>query len=453
MNFSLGQKLIAQKEFGRALDIFLELKKNNEESLLYLGLIYFELNKFSKSIYFYNEFLKKKPNSTIALYNLAFVKQSVGEINAAKDIYTKLIEIDKNKIRPYYGLFTLNANNLDDHKFEEILNLKKNYDHSLFEQGIINFLLSKKEKKNKNYYKEIEYLENSHNLIFDSKKNYNDSSQFYLNKIASRFYDKINFIENHKLEIISNKLAPVFIIGLPRSGSTLVEAILSSASENIISLGECHVINISVLEQLGHKIYKKDFDMKNFKYEIDLKFSSKSIIRRYEQFNLNNKINELKIIDKSLENFFNIETIMKIFPEAKFLHTHRNSFDSIISIYQSMLAELSWTHKLEDIVIYVDNYIKIINYYKKKYPQAIMDIDLEELTSNSNKISKEIYKFCGLNWNKDVLNFYKRKNLHSKTLSFAQIRNKVSKYNEAKYQPYFYLLEKYKTKFSWLKFR
>ena len=102
------------------------------------------------------------------MYKLAFVKQSVGEIESAKKIYLKLIEIDKNKIRPYYGLFTLDPKYLDNNDFKNILNIKNNYKQSLFEEGIINFLLSKREK-NKNYLDEIEYLK-SHQLIYELKK-------------------------------------------------------------------------------------------------------------------------------------------------------------------------------------------------------------------------------------------------------------------------------------------
>ena len=125
--FFNGQKFVAQKEFGKALEVFTNLRKkenNNDEVLFYLGLIYFELNNYDKSIYYYDKFLKKKPNSILALYNLAFVKQSIGQIESAKNIYLKLIKIDKNKIRPFYGLFTLNPKNLDDEKFDIILNKK-----------------------------------------------------------------------------------------------------------------------------------------------------------------------------------------------------------------------------------------------------------------------------------------------------------------------------------------
>ena len=453
MELLLGQKLLAQKEYSKALNIFLNLKASdpsNNEILFYLGLIYFELNNFDKSIYYYNNFLEKNPNSIKALYNIAFLKQSIGEIESAKAIYNKLIEKDKNKVRPYYGLFTLNSNNLNDKEFENILKLKNNFEHSIFENGIINYLLSKKEKKNKLISKELEYLKESHSLIYNSKKVYNDSSQFYHNQILNKFYDKVKFSNNKKISI-GNKFYPIYIIGLPRSGSTLIEAIISSSdSKNINSLGECHVVNTSILQQIGPKIYKDDFDIKNFNFEINLNILSETIHEKYSNFNNENKLNEQVIIDKSLENFFNIDAILKIYPHAKFLHTFRNPLDSIISIYQSLLPELSWAHSIENITSYVDNYINVINYYKNKYPDVIMDVDLEQFTQNSENISKEIYKFCGLNWNKEVLKFYKRNNLNVKTLSFSQIRNKVSKYDKKKYQPYFHLLERFKMKFNWL---
>ena len=79
-----------------------------------------------------------------------------------------------------------------------------------------------------------------------------------------------------------------------------------------------------------------------------------------------------------------------------------------------------------------------------------MDINLEKFTKNSEETSREIFKFCNLTWSKDVFSFHKRNDLYSKTLSFNQIRSKVTKYNEKKYQPYFHLLSHYKKKYKWL---
>ena len=92
-----------------------------------------------------------------------------------------------------------------------------------------------------------------------------------------------------------------------------------------------------------------------------------------------------------------------------------------------------------------------MNIFRTKYKDCIMDIELENFTEHSEDLGKEIFEFCKLTWNKNTLNFYKRKNLYSKTLSFKQIRSKISKYDKKRYQPYFYLLDSYKDKYRWLK--
>ena len=68
----------------------------------------------------------------------------------------------------------------------------------------------------------------------------------------------------------------------------------------------------------------------------------------------------------------------------------------------------------------------------------------------SEDIGKEIFDFCKITWDQNTLNFYKRKNLYSKTLSFKQIRSKISLYDNKRYKPYFHLLDPYKNKYDWL---
>mgnify|MGYP001185501300 FL=1 len=453
MDISPGLNHIKQKNFVTALNFFLKLEKNYKQDLnifFYLGIVFYELGDFKKSIYYYEEILKINPNSINALYNLAIVKQSIGEIETAKKIYNNLKKIDIDKIKPYYGLFTLNPKYLSEEDFENISLIKENKIPSLYDLGLINFLLSKREKKNKKFENEIELLNMFHSCIFHSKYEYNMSARFYYKQIINKNFDKIEFTGNKGAADINNSYLPLFIIGLPRSGSTLLESVLKSSKENILSVGECNVINGSILEQIGPKIYTKNFNNENFKFEINREIFDKSVLNRYLQFNLNEKENKI-FIDKSLENFFNIEIIIKTFPNAKFLHTFRNPIDSVISIYQSMLAELSWTHSIEDILNYMDYYYKAVNYFKKKYPQNFFELDLEKFSNTPEKIAKDIYKFCNLTWTEDSLNFYKRRDLFSKTLSYTQIRNKITKYDSKKYENYFYLLERYKKKYGWLK--
>ena len=107
-----------------------------------------------------------------------------------------------------------------------------------------------------------------------------------------------------------------------------------------------------------------------------------------------------------------------------------------------MLPELSWTLSLKTIINYIGLYQNTISYYKKKFPERIFEVDLNELTSNSVKISQDVYKFCELNWNDQILNFYKRKDLFSKTISSSQIRKQISQTNQSKYDKYYFLLNK-----------
>ena len=160
-------------------------------------------------------------------------------------------------------------------------------------------------------------------------------------------------------------------------------------------------------------------------FSVDLKKTLIFLKKNYESINvLNNDI----FVDKSLENFFNIDLILKIFPKAKFIHSYRDYNDSVISIHQSYLNQLSWTHSIKDILDYVDNYIKIIDYFNRKYKGKILNINLKDLTNNKKIFSRKIFDFCELEWSESVLDFYKRKNLLIKTLSNSQVRNKIFQY-------------------------
>ena len=87
---------------------------------------------------------------------------------------------------------------------------------------------------------------------------------------------------------------------------------------------------------------------------------------------------------------------------------------------------------------------------KKKYPDKILSINLEELTNKPVEISKELYKFCNLKWSNKVLEFYDRKDLVVSTASNIQIRQNINKYDRDKYKPYKQFLKIFSNKYNWL---
>ena len=183
---------------------------------------------------------------------------------------------------------------------------------------------------------------------------------------------------------------------------------------------------------------------------MDLKELKDYLYKRYSQFNSSENEKEKEIIDKSLDNFFNIDTILKVFPDAKIINSTRNIYDNIVAIYEKLLAKLSWAHTIKDILDYIDIYLRIMDYYKKKYPQNIITISLESLNDDKNLVTKKIFEFCELNWNEKIFQFHKRDDLFIKTSSNVQLRTGIQSYNYDKYKRYYSLFEDYKKNYEWL---
>ena len=440
MDLATGQNLIKQKKFPQALKLFeylVKLDPNNQDLNFYLGRICSELYDFKNGIKFYKKYLEFNNNSVPCLLNLAILFLNIGDKKNSEQYFKKIIKINNNYVYAYYGLFSLSQKLLRDKDFNHLEKVLKSRKTNLKDKSIINFLLSKKERKNKNVERELDFLHDYHKQSFDSNILYNKQSQFYYENVLKNFYNKINLTNLSKKY---HDIKPIFIIGLPRSGSTLIESLLSSGEIKLRTYGECNYFNMAIFDQIKNKIFTKEFTINKSVIDIDLNSIEVSIQDRYGISNKQD--NNLLFLDKSLENIFNIEIILKIFPNAKFIHTKRNIKDAILSIYFSMLPELSWTLSLEKINNYVSNYQETIFYFKKKFPNKIFEVDLDEFTSNVVKSSKDLFKFCDLNWHEKVLNFYKRKDLFSKTISSSQIRQEISQKHKSSYNKYYFLLDK-----------
>ena len=431
------QKYLQKGEFQKVLNL-LEIGKkkesNNAALNYYFGKVYFQLNDHKKSLFYFRKCNQINPRNPKILYNLAQVLQGQGKIDEAKKIYEKLIKENSKDIKSYYGLFNLGLKNINDDYAIKLEKLSNDKEIKLFDKCFINFILSKLQKKENKLNEELELLKLAHQQCFNAHSNYNNQSEFYYNEIITKHYNKIKFEDDTNKIKLFDKSKPIFIVGLPRSGSTLIESLITQSSNNVNSFGELHAINMSIFDCIAADIYSKNFKLENFNLIINRTTFKNSLQERYGD--LENK----NFIDKSLENFLNIEIILEFFPNAKILHSFRNFNDAIISIYQKMMPDLSWSHTIEGIINYANNYKNIINYFKKKYPNNILDVNLEELSTNQEIETKKIFNFCELNWHKEIFNFNKKNNLFTKTNSFLQVRDKIEKYNYGQYEPYYHLL-------------
>jgi hypothetical protein len=122
-----------------------------------------------------------------------------------------------------------------------------------------------------------------------------------------------------------------------------------------------------------------------------------------------------------------------------------------MSIFQNNLTEIAWAHDLNNIFKYIDNYLQVIETYNLQDPNFIYELQYEKLINNPEEESKKLMEFCGLPWDKKCLEFYKRKDLKSKTASNNQIREAIYQHPSTRYEPYKKLLDKYGAKYYWFK--
>lgn len=435
--------------FKNSNNNFLDYLEINPNDLKILNLIannYSIMGQYKNAEKYYLKAISLNKDFVSAIINLAILYDNLGKKSEALFFYKKAIKIDSNNLGVLFNLNKLEKNTLDDKNFSSIKRYLDTDNQDFFNKASGYFLLAEYENKKKNIKNEISFLKKANDYSFKSKEKVNKQALNYWLKIIPKKFYKFKFIHVGKYQNIIKKFYPIFIVGLPRSGSTLMEKIISSNKKNILSFGESNLVNWSLLNT-----HRKTLFGNNSEISLDVDLIKEKLVNSYVNLGLDEKNPKIQFVDKSLENFYYINLILKIFPNAKIIHTNRNIEDNIFSIYKEFLNKISWSHSLDDIFIYINNYLRAIQIFKKEYPDNIFSVSLEELTIKPKNIAKQVYQFCNLEWDENCLNFQKRKNLFSSTASNNQIRAGIQSYNNKKYKNYQFLIDNYRSKYEWLK--
>ena len=419
----------------------IQIQPNLGSAHINLGLIFQELGKYQKAIDCYKKLSQIKPNAANAHQNLGKLYMVLGDIQRAISSYQDALKFEPENLVYYYHLIELKNEILDlklRNKIDRILN-DSNCTKLNLAYG--NFLLSQYARKNKNYEKEFNYLLKGHQYYFESEDNKKNRKHVsYWLKELPNVKELHNFNKFKKnIKKTNYKIKPIFIVGVPRCGSTLVEKIIASGTKTIPTGEEIGVIGTFVKEKLIKK-QSSNIETEDFQIKLTEMYKQKKLI--HEKY-------DYTFTDKTLENFFYISLIKEIFPHAKVINCKRSPLSSIMSILQNNLPGVPWAHDLKHIFKYFDNYYEIINSFKKKFPNFIFELDLDKFVNNPEVESQKLMKFCDLSWDKKCLEFYKRKDLISKTTSNVQIRKAINKDSIKKYLPYRQFFSKYANNYNW----
>ncbi|MCK5092697.1 MAG: sulfotransferase, partial [Gammaproteobacteria bacterium] len=223
--------------------------------------------------------------------------------------------------------------------------------------------------------------------------------------------------------------APVFIVGMPRSGTSLVEQIIASHPQ-AYGAGELTYIG-AVINNLAPDSDDYPECMKHVSPSI-LEGIADGYIRHISTLAGNEKI----VVDKMPLNYHHLGFIRILFPKAKIIHCKRNPMDTCLSCYMmDFAARQPFSNNLDDLGEYYKLYLKQMQYWKDVVKIPILDIQYEELVDNQEEISHKIISYCGLDWDDACLSFHKNKRV-TLTASNQQVNKPIYKKSVERWRNY-----------------
>ena len=410
-----------QNEAISQLKKALSIKPDDPNVLSALGQTLTELGKKEKAIKYFENAIKIKPSSYGAIYMLALINPESKYLTTIKK--------------------SLKNNNLNDND--------KIYLH--FSYGIISDKLKDFDTAFTEYKKA--------NLIKRNGIPYKaENNSAYVNKLITTYTkDYVNEIKKYG---VSSDL-PVFILGMPRSGTSLVEQIVSSHN-NVYGAGELDLIVDKIEGKILSKLNKGNYDSNSITNltETTIKFILEDCLNELRKFSKTAS----RITDKLPYNYLKIGLIKSLLPNSQIIYCKRNALDNCLSIFFSNFPvpmvydvpptiplhaaliedEISNTHSYHmnafsyDLLDIGKNYLeheKIMAHWKNIFPDDIYEINYEELILNQEKISRELINHIGLEWDPECLNFYKNKR-EVKTSSYLQVRKPIYNNSLEKWKKY-----------------
>jgi tetratricopeptide (TPR) repeat protein len=383
-----------------------------------VGQLYFLNGMLEEATLSQKKSIELKNDYYSAYYDLAEIQKAQGDFVSSKVNYKKAISYNTNSVNG-----ELHRSFSSIHKYQSLLDEHLVQMKSLLETETveeqakthIKFALAKAYEDILEYDKSVQILEEANTEYYQSLK--------YSSEFISKEIDILkNFYIDHKAKAENKDLSftenvPIFIIGLPRSGSTLVEQIVSSHPK-VVSYGESKIF--------GHNLSKffnvQDFALFNNQLN---KVSNKVLYQIGKEYckTINEKSNHNFFTDKMLFNFCYLGLIKICLPGAKIIYCARDYRDIFVSIYKNYFSEpkMGFAYNKNELLEFIHLFNSTISFWSKELNDSIFNLHYENLVKQPKIEVTKMLEFCGLDWNDQCLNFYNKKS-DVRTVSSSQVR-------------------------------
>ena len=417
---NLGTVYKTKKNYLKAENYYnksIELDKKLPEAQNNLGSLYVELNKLTEAISSFKKSISINSNFYIAHYNLGVLYKSIGKFKESRKYFDETIRLYPKFYNVHRALSQISKYKIND---KHIDLMKKLYEESgidIYGKMELAFALGKAFDDIKNFDDAFRYYNEGNNIRRNNIK-------FFLNAEKNEFlnikktFDRSFF--NKYQKIGKKDPTPIFILGMPRSGTTLVEQIISNHPK-VYGGGELNFFN-DLIKSYFYKNENFSIESNNKIIENNFKTIGQVYINKIKKMSGGNE----RVTDKLPINFKWIGFIKLILPNSKIIHCTRNAKDTCASIYKNYFtsAELNYAYNLKELIDFYNLYLDLMEFWKKNIPGFIIEVKYENLINSPKKEISKLIKNCNLNWNENCVKFYNNQRA-IKTASDTQVRNKI----------------------------
>lgn len=403
--------------------------KNSPDYLLTLAQLYEEQNNAEQAITLLKKTIEQYSGLTPAYHQLAHALTSLGRLDEAEQYSDSISSINPSSVIQYVENHGYQANETELKSLKELL-------HSpllpIQNRASAGFTLHKVLEKKKNYSEAFEALIEANELTKTTLnyrwQQHRKETQNLISVFNPQLVEKLS-----GLGLPSQR--PIFVVGMPRSGTTLTEQIISSHSK-VFGAGE--------LGWMGKikGLMKKVVDNGNaypFVMNDLTEFHLKSAAQYYLEKIALLDDEKAHVVDKMPHNFDNVGLIALAFPNAKIIQLDRDPRDNAISNYQQNFGAkqgtMGFAFDLEWIGEMLNDHDEIMRHWKLLFPNRIYTLNYQQLVNNPDTIIRELIEYCELPWEDQCLNFYENKS-QVRTASIRQVRQKMYTSSAEKWRRY-----------------
>ncbi|MBT7950349.1 MAG: tetratricopeptide repeat protein [Gammaproteobacteria bacterium] len=408
---SLGRQTEAIKHYEQAI----ALRPDFAMAQYNMGIALDELGRPEDAIGCYESAIAINADYAEAYNNLGFSLQELGRREEAIRNYKMALSL-----KPDYAAAHLHLSMLipGQEQIPAIENLLSSPSLSETDATHYHFALGNIYNGNEMFDKAFEHFSQANqlkrkNLKYDAK-----TYSIYVDELIKSYTEE--FLEK-TANFGSDSNLPVFIIGMPRSGTTLVEQILSSHSE-VYGAGE-----LSAIRRIEKALAKKLGSLSS--YPDCMSMCDEAIATQFSEEYLQEIIsyspNALGITDKNPGNFHRIGLIKTLFPNARIIHCRRNVLDTCTSIFFNHFVEGNeYSFDLKELGQYYLDYEKLMDHWLNLFPGDILTVQYEELVRNQEEVSRQLVQHIGLDWDDNCIDFHLNKR-PVRTASSVQVRQPI----------------------------